>query len=1093
MLDVVILAEALRPHNAHFADLPPSGTFLRMLAPGKEPKIDIIAIHGLNPKNKERHAERTWELDGKLWLRDFLPKHLPQARIFLFGYNSSVSIQSSSAGVREQAQNLLSRLLLERQDCHSRPIIFIAHSLGGIVVKEALVQAKLGAIYDSIRTATYGIAFFGTPHRGSHLAKMGETVAKAVRAFLRTPNNTFINALKENDLYANELSANFQQLLEDYQYINFYETLPLRSLGLIVEQKSATLGLPDTREMTVAVAGDHESICRFRSEDDDNYIHVSGLISKFATMAMNGDEGSSLFRRSVTTETTLVAARAEPKICMIPFNRNPGFVDRASVLDQLRDRIVPIGSAARVALFGLGGVGKSQIAIEFAYDIWAQSQCSVFWVSASSLDRFRESYTAIFEKHVASDAEETSDKLTHVKHWLEKEHRDWVLIIDNADETALFEANKSGVEDEERQSILSFLPESLHGVTLITTRNRAAGVKFTKGLANTLIEVQPMTSEESKCLIKNTVTDHYLEEADMDELSELLGHLPLAIVQAAAFMQENSMSISEYIELYNDSDETRMDLLCEPFETLGRDTGVPNAVVTTIIVSIDQIRKRDPRAIEILSLIAFLDRNDVPKSLVQQKIKRPIDLTKALGALKAFSLVVATDAKGNISLHRLVQLVLRKWLILEGQFEQESIQAMKLLADVYPDATFENWATCASYLPHAHSVLSLIPEVQGEVRRRRIHLQEGIAYYLWSQGRMQEAEKLDLQLVEDKKEEFGPEHPETLESIAGLAATYYDQARWAEAETLDSFIVNTRKRVLGPRDRLTLTSMSNLATTIESLGRMEEAETLRQEVLDVSKSEFGEDDEQTIDAMANLGPLYLDTGRVDKAAQLMQKVVAWRLKNFGPEHRYSLTSLSVLAEVYKAQGKLQDAGELSLQIFAAKEKALGPQHPDTRAEMTLLAGVYQKQGRLDEAETLLVKAIGDEEQQGDPEYDTMDRQLRLSHIYWAQGKEEQAEKLECEALKGSLQTLGRDHRFTLKCLCARAVSQRRRGKDSEAIQLMTQVAHEAEKALGAYHEDTLHYLHLLTEWCGDDVAINNLLETETKERRSLSWEDWTIV
>ncbi|KAL4734365.1 hypothetical protein BDV11DRAFT_56407 [Aspergillus similis] len=90
-------------------------TFLRTLVPGKSPKIDIVAIHGLNPKNKERHAERTWELNGKIWLRDFLPNQLPQARIMLFGYNSNVSIQSSSAGVREQAQNLLSRLWLERQ------------------------------------------------------------------------------------------------------------------------------------------------------------------------------------------------------------------------------------------------------------------------------------------------------------------------------------------------------------------------------------------------------------------------------------------------------------------------------------------------------------------------------------------------------------------------------------------------------------------------------------------------------------------------------------------------------------------------------------------------------------------------------------------------------------------------------------------------------------------------------------------------------------------------------------------------------------------------------------------------------------------
>jgi hypothetical protein len=106
---------------------------------------------------------------------------------------------------------------------------------------QALVQAKLGHTYQSIQMATYGIAFFGTPHRGSQLAKLGETVAKAVRAFLRTPNNTFINALKENDLYANELSANFSQLLEDYKYINFYETLPLRSLGIVCRRTNPLL------------------------------------------------------------------------------------------------------------------------------------------------------------------------------------------------------------------------------------------------------------------------------------------------------------------------------------------------------------------------------------------------------------------------------------------------------------------------------------------------------------------------------------------------------------------------------------------------------------------------------------------------------------------------------------------------------------------------------------------------------------------------------------------------------------------------------------------------------------------------------------
>jgi hypothetical protein len=124
---------------------------------------------------------------------------------------------------------------------------------------------------------------------------------------------------------------------------------------------------------------------------------------------------------------------------------------------------------------------KSQIAVEFAHQIWTESQLSVFWVSASSIDRFREGYNAIFDEHVSSDSDTKCDKLICAKEWLEREHDNWILIIDNADETCLFEPRKKGKQADANQSILEFLPKSKHGAILVTTRNRAAGVKFTKG------------------------------------------------------------------------------------------------------------------------------------------------------------------------------------------------------------------------------------------------------------------------------------------------------------------------------------------------------------------------------------------------------------------------------------------------------------------------------------------------------------------------------------------------------------------------------------------------------------------------------------
>ncbi|SLM40430.1 hypothetical protein A1O9_11900 [Lasallia pustulata] len=137
-----------------------SKNFLKVLVSPEDPDVDIIAVHGLNPTNAEFHAEATWTVEDKLWLRDFLPPQLPSARVLLFGYNANVAFETSIAGVREQAINLLNRIASKREEAEEKPIVFVAHSLGGIVVKRALVEAKLDDSYKSIREATYGIAFF---------------------------------------------------------------------------------------------------------------------------------------------------------------------------------------------------------------------------------------------------------------------------------------------------------------------------------------------------------------------------------------------------------------------------------------------------------------------------------------------------------------------------------------------------------------------------------------------------------------------------------------------------------------------------------------------------------------------------------------------------------------------------------------------------------------------------------------------------------------------------------------------------------------------------------------------------------------------
>ena len=162
-----------------------------------------------------------------------MPKKLPNARILLFGYNANVAFETSTAGVREQAVNLLNRVASEREDAEDRPIVFVAHSLGGIIVKQALVEAKLDDFYKSIREGTYGIAFFGTPHQGGNFAKLGDIAASIVRGILRNPLNTLMEALKKDSLFSDNLVEDFRHSLEDYYVVSFFETLPMGQFGLV--------------------------------------------------------------------------------------------------------------------------------------------------------------------------------------------------------------------------------------------------------------------------------------------------------------------------------------------------------------------------------------------------------------------------------------------------------------------------------------------------------------------------------------------------------------------------------------------------------------------------------------------------------------------------------------------------------------------------------------------------------------------------------------------------------------------------------------------------------------------------------------------
>lgn len=307
----------------------------------------------------------------------------------------------------------------------------------------------------------------------------------------------------------------------------------------------------------------------------------------------------------------------------------------------------------------------------------------MFWVHASNAERFQEGFAAIAEEcNIPGRDDPKADLFQLVKRWLEKAyHSRWLMVIDNADDTELFFSAKhhgdasASSPANGRGKLGTYIPHCTQGSILVTSRNKQTAIRLTPGKPP--IEVPKMTDDEVGELMRTTMEDNSISSTTIVHLATRLEHLPLAIVQAKAFIQENLITIDDYIQLLDESDSALVDRLSEPFETVGRDSDTPHAVTATWIISFEQISQQHPFAGSVLSMASFLDRQAIPESFVHNYYgRRPqfaqmagstlTEVLKALGTIHAFSFI-SRGGNNTMDMHRLVQLVMRKWLVVKGR------------------------------------------------------------------------------------------------------------------------------------------------------------------------------------------------------------------------------------------------------------------------------------------------------------------------------------------------------------------------------------------------------------------------------------------
>ncbi|XRM46413.1 hypothetical protein ABZX51_009448 [Aspergillus tubingensis] len=759
----------------------------------------------------------------------------------------------------------------------------------------------------------------------------------------------------------------------------------------------------------------------------------------------------------VPTYCRKISRDLKQSVWMVPLRRNPRFAGREDEITRIEGLFMQQNGPSKVAICGLGGIGKTQIALELAYRMRNRDpNCSICWITCTSYESVEQAYMNIALKLKMTDIKPAEVK-EKVKAYLSQESAGkWLFFFDNADDMGMWSKNNS------TDTVLTdFLPESEQGHILFTTRSRKVAVKLASPHVITITEPSTESSIE---ILRNSLVEKTLlnDRVTALKLLEQLAFLPLAIAQAAAYINENSIGLSDYLQLLQDQEPHVVELLSEDFGDEMRYKDIQNPVALTWFISFQQIQESNNLAADYLSFLACINPRDIPQSLLPQPVsnKSKID---ALGLLKAFSFISEGSGDGSLNLHQLVHLATRNWMRKNQQFRLYILKTADRLSEVFPNNDHANRQAWREYLPHA---LSLIAEAGfWKEQEKYIDLIRNVCSCLSSDGRWKEAEELGVQVLELHKRVLGPEHPDTLTSMDNLASTYWNQGRWKEAEELQIQELKLCKQVLGPEHSSTLTSMANLASTYRNQGRWKEAEELQIQELKLCKQVLGPEHPSTLTSMNNLALAYSKQGRWKEAEELEVQVLELRKQVLGPEHPSTLTSMANLASTYRNQGRWKEAAVLGVQVLELRKQVLGPEHPNTLTSMSNLASTYLKEGQWKKAEELGVQVLELRKQVLGPEHpSTLTSMNNLASTYLKQGQWKEAEELGVQVLKLRKQVIGPENSDTLTSMANIAFTWKGQGMVKNALALIKQCAELRRNLLGPDHPDTISSSDTLSDW-----------------------------
>jgi tetratricopeptide (TPR) repeat protein len=663
------------------------------------------------------------------------------------------------------------------------------------------------------------------------------------------------------------------------------------------------------------------------------------------------------------------AQAPQPTFFKLPPNKVANFIPRPELMAQLQACFAEESTTSRIAVLrGMGGQGKSQLALEYCAIGRASGQLkAIYWLDASSDTFIARSFEEIsLALDTSSSFDNQNDRLNFVRSTIEAWDFPWLLVFDNYDRPDI------------TLNIATCFPQTKYGSIIVTSRH-ASSAELGMELA-----VDGMTESESLSLLFSR--SQLARNADNVDLGRsvvsLLGHLPLAIMQAGSYIKARKLSLASFMKHYKD----RKPLILEHTPALtdyrrklnDADAETALNVFTTLELSLQGLSGDVELIEDFFTLSAFFDISSIGENLFEvaaqignppwkslclsEKMWDTYKYQDVLAILNNLSLLqsLLIEEKAIFSLHPLVAdwLVLRRDASSRRDYTIQSCSAAEEFIYSNKDSlaaadrtywigqVMSCWANQCAYLTKSdfedETVLGQLLTFAG---------------FLKDNALLKEAEKVYVRMLEGFEKAFGPDHTSTLRAVNNLGMLYQDQGKLELTEQMYERTLAGYEKALGPDHTSTLDTVNNLGILYCSQGKLELAEQMFERALMGYEKALGPDPTSTLGTVHNLGMLYQDQGKLELAEQMYERALAGKEKVLGPDHTSTLGTVNNLGALYFGHGKLELAVQMHERALAGFEKALGPDHTSTCNTKYHSGMLFKKLRKFEEAEKMFEQAL----------------------------------------------------------------------------------------------------------------------------------------